>query len=115
MIGLSSNMTKLNASGERLGHRAPAVPFGWWLSLAAAIASAACFVVGLRMVGSAVAPALVTAAAISKAPAKGEEGAGDKKAQGVSGESLASPPDAAAPQSPHQPPSTETEPKPGSR
>jgi hypothetical protein len=102
----------------RAPHRAPAVPFGWWLSLAAAIASAACFVVGLRMVGGAVAPALVTAATISKAPAKGEQGLEDKKAQGPnqkkgdSGQPLASPPDAAAPQAPQQPPSTETTPKP---
>jgi len=54
--------------------RAPAGPIGWWLALIAAVLSAACFVAGLRMVGTAIAPTLVTAAKISQAPMKGERG-----------------------------------------
>ena len=62
----------------RAPQRAPAIPFGWWLALVAAIASAACFVVGLRMVGRAVAPALVTAATHSKALAN-KQGSAEKE------------------------------------
>ena len=42
----------------RAPEREPAIPFGRWLAVLAAIASAVCFVVGLRMVGVAVAPKL---------------------------------------------------------
>ena len=35
----------------RAPERAPSMPFGWWLAILAALASAVCFVVGLRMVG----------------------------------------------------------------
>ena len=42
--------------------RAPLIPVGWWLAVLAAVASAVCFLAGLRMVGTAVAPALVSAA-----------------------------------------------------
>ena len=76
--------------------RAPSRPYGWWLAMAAAIASAACFVVGLRMVGMAVAPALVSSANVSKAPVqiergpKGEDGKpgpkGEKGETGAKGE-----------------------------
>jgi Collagen triple helix repeat (20 copies) len=54
--------------------RAPSRPIGWWLAMLAAIASAVCFVAGLRMVGTAVAPALVSAAKVSHAPVRGEQG-----------------------------------------
>jgi len=36
--------------------RAPLRPIGWWLAVLAAIASAVCFLAGLRMVGTAVVP-----------------------------------------------------------
>ncbi len=54
--------------------RAPAAPIGWWLALIAAVLSAVCFVAGLRMVGTAIAPTLVTAAKVSQTPVKGEQG-----------------------------------------
>jgi collagen triple helix repeat protein len=54
--------------------RAPLRPIGWWLAVLAAIASAVCFVGGLRMVGTAVAPALVSAAKVSHAPVRGGQG-----------------------------------------
>ena len=54
---------------------APSIPFGRWLAVLAAIASAVCFVVGLRMVGVAVAPKLVSSATISQqTPVRGEQG-----------------------------------------
>jgi hypothetical protein len=53
--------------------RAASLPVGWWLAVLAAIASTVCFVAGLRMVGTAVAPALVSAAKVSHTPAKGEQ------------------------------------------
>ncbi len=53
--------------------RLPSPPIGWWLAMLAAIASAACFVVALRMVGVAVAPALETSAKLAKVPAKPEK------------------------------------------
>ena len=56
----------------RAPERAPSMPFGWWLAILAALASAVCFVVGLRMVGVAVAPKLASAATISQTPVKGE-------------------------------------------
>ena len=74
----------------RAPHRAPAIPFGWWLALLAAIASAICFVVGLRMVGGAVAPSIATKATISQTSVKGERGPqgtkGDKGDTGPKGE-----------------------------
>jgi hypothetical protein len=54
--------------------RAPSRPIGWWLAVLAAMASTVCFVAGLRMVGTAVAPALVSAAKVSHAPVRGEQG-----------------------------------------
>jgi hypothetical protein len=60
--------------------RASLRPVGWWLALLAAVASAACFVAGLRMVGTAVAPALVSSAKIAKSPVRGQTGP-----QGVQG------------------------------
>ena len=70
--------------------RVPAVPIGWWLALIAAVLSAVCFVAGLRMVGTAIAPTLVTAAKVSQMPAKGERGPrglpGPAGAQGPKGE-----------------------------
>jgi Collagen triple helix repeat (20 copies) len=72
----------------RTPERAPAIPYGWWLAILAAIASAVCFVVGLRMVGVAVAPKLVSSATIS--PVKGEQGPqgpkGEKGEPGSKGE-----------------------------
>ena len=70
--------------------RAPAAPIGWWLALIAAVLSAVCFVAGLRMVGTAIAPTLVTAAKVSQTPVKGEQGPqglpGPAGAQGPKGE-----------------------------
>ena len=54
--------------------RAALMPFGWWLSILAAVVSAVCFVAGLRMVGTAVAPALERAAKVSQKPIQGERG-----------------------------------------
>jgi len=53
--------------------RGPSRPI-WLLAVLAAIASAVCFVGGLRMVGTAVAPALVSAAKVSHAPVRGNQG-----------------------------------------
>ena len=58
----------------RAPERAPSIPFGWWLAVLAAIASTVCFVAGLRMVGTAVAPTLVKSATVSQAPVRGEQG-----------------------------------------
>jgi hypothetical protein len=69
----------------RAPERAPSIPFGWWLAILAAIASAVCFVVGM-----AVAPKLVTSATISQTPVKGEQGPqgpkGEKGEPGSKGE-----------------------------
>jgi hypothetical protein len=54
--------------------RAPLRPVGWWLALLAAVASTACFVAGLRMVGRAVAPTLVSSATLTKSSLRGEAG-----------------------------------------
>lgn len=54
--------------------RAPLRPVGWWLALLAAVASAVCFVAGLRMVGTAVVPTLVSSAKLAKTPLPGEAG-----------------------------------------
>ena len=71
--------------------RAPLRPVGWWLALLAAVASAVCFVAGLRMVGRAVSPTLVSAATVSKsAVVPGPTGAqgpkGEKGEPGAKGE-----------------------------
>ena len=59
----------------RAPERAPSIPFGRWFAVLAAIASAVCFVVGLRMVGVAVAPKLVSSATISQqTPVRGGQG-----------------------------------------
>jgi hypothetical protein len=74
----------------RAPERAPSIPFGWWLAVLAAIASTVCFVAGLRMVGTAVAPTLVKSATVSQAPVRGEQGPqglpGQAGAQGPKGE-----------------------------
>src|SRR5215210_380236 len=54
----------------------PARPIGWWLSILAAVASTACFFVGLRMVGTAIAPALVSSAPWAQHPAFESESQG---------------------------------------
>jgi hypothetical protein len=54
--------------------RAPLRPVGWWLALLAAVASTVCFVAGLRMVGRAVAPTLVSSATLTKSSLQGEAG-----------------------------------------
>lgn len=54
--------------------RAPLRPVGWWLALLAAVASTVCFVAGLRMVGRAVAPTLVSSATLTKSSLRGEAG-----------------------------------------
>jgi hypothetical protein len=60
----------------------PSLPIGWCLAVLAAAVSAVCFVGGLRMVGTAVAPSLVLSlATISQKPVKGEQGP-----QGLKGE-----------------------------
>ena len=70
--------------------RLPSRPIGWWLAMLAAIASAACFVVALRMVGVAVAPALETSAKVAKVQAKPERGLqgapGQRGPQGAKGD-----------------------------
>ena len=58
----------------RAPDRAPSIPFGWWLGLLAAVVSTVCFVAGLRMVGTAIAPSLASTAKISQTPMKGEQG-----------------------------------------
>lgn len=74
----------------RAPERAPSIPFGWWLAVLAAIASTVCFVAGLRMVGTAVAPTLAKSATVSQAPVRGEQGPkglpGQAGAQGPKGE-----------------------------
>jgi hypothetical protein len=60
--------------------RMPSWPFGGWLAMLAAVASTVCFVVGLRMVGVAVAPALENSAKLAKISARPEPGP-----QGVAG------------------------------
>jgi Collagen triple helix repeat (20 copies) len=72
----------------RAPERAPATPFGWWLAMIAAVASAVCFVGGLRMVGTAVAPRLVTIAKTPPVrPERGPQGLpGPPGAQGPMGE-----------------------------
>jgi hypothetical protein len=54
--------------------RVPSRPVGRWLAMLTAVASAAYFLIGLSMVGTAVAPALVSAATSAKAPLKVEPG-----------------------------------------
>lgn len=67
--------------------RAPSIPFGWWLAVLAAVVSAVCFVAGLRMVATAIAPSLVSAAKISQTAVKREQGPqGIPGAQGPKGE-----------------------------
>ena len=61
--------------------RMPSRPIGWWLAMLAAVASAVCFVVGLRMVGVAVAPALKNSAKLPMVSARPEPGP-----QGVPGQ-----------------------------
>ena len=61
--------------------RVLSLPMGWWLAVLAAVVSAVCFVAGLRMVGTAVAPSLVSSSAVSQKPVKGEQGP-----QGLKGE-----------------------------
>jgi Collagen triple helix repeat (20 copies) len=74
----------------RAPERAPSIPFGWWLAILAAIASTVCFVVGLRMVGAAVAPKLASSATISQTPLTAEQGPrgpqGEKGEPGPKGE-----------------------------
>jgi Collagen triple helix repeat (20 copies) len=71
----------------RTPERAPLIPFVRWLAVLAAIASTVCFVAGLRMVGRAVAPTLVSSATVSQAPVRGEQGPqGPPGAQGPKGE-----------------------------
>ena len=70
--------------------RLPSRPIGWWLAMLAAVASTVCFVVGLRMVGVAVAPALENSAKLAKVPVKPEPGpegvAGQPGPQGPKGD-----------------------------
>lgn len=61
--------------------RIPSRPIGWWLAMLAAVASTVCFVVGLRMVGVAVAPALENSAKLAKISVRPEPGP-----QGVAGQ-----------------------------
>jgi hypothetical protein len=60
--------------------RMPSRPIGWWLAMLAAVASTVCFVVGLRMVGVAVAPTLENSAKLAKVSVRPEPGP-----QGVAG------------------------------
>lgn len=73
--------------------RAPLRLVGWWLALLAAVASVVCFVAGLRMVGTAIAPMLVSSAKLAKTPLRGEAGPqgvpgpkGDKGEKGEKGD-----------------------------
>ena len=109
----------------------PSRPIGLWLAVLAAAASTACFLVGLNMVGTAVAPALVSSATSTKAPLKiesgpqglpgpagpqgpkGEKGEpGEKGAKGDAGEkgerAEAGPAGVAGPPGPAGPPSSAT-------
>jgi Collagen triple helix repeat (20 copies) len=52
--------------------RGPLRPVGWWLSILAAVASTACFLVGLNMVGTAMAPALVSSTTLAKSLLRGQ-------------------------------------------
>jgi collagen triple helix repeat protein len=54
--------------------RAPLWPVGWWLAVLAAVASTACFLVGLNMVGRAVAPTLASSTTLAKSPLRVEPG-----------------------------------------
>ena len=65
----------------RAPERVLPLPMGRWLAVLAAVVSAVCFVAGLRMVGTAVAPSLVSSSAVSQKPVKGEQGP-----QGLKGE-----------------------------
>jgi collagen triple helix repeat protein len=60
----------------------------WWLSVIAAIGGAVCFIVGLSMVGTAVAPELANKAVLAKSPPQpGPPGQkGDKGEPGLKGE-----------------------------
>jgi Collagen triple helix repeat (20 copies) len=62
----------------------------WWLSVLAAIGGAVCFIVGLSMAGTAVAPDLENKAALAKSPPKPQPGppgpAGPKGEKGDKGE-----------------------------
>jgi hypothetical protein len=91
--------------------RMPSRPIGWWLAMVAAVASTACFVVGLRMVGTAVAPALENSAKLAKISVrppgeKGEKGGerserGEADPQGPAGPSSpAATPESPAPTNP---------------
>jgi hypothetical protein len=77
----------------------------WWLSLLAAIGGAACFLIGLNMTGTAVAPELAKRASFVNVPAKPEQGPpgpagpkGDKGEAGPKGEQ--GPPGPAGPPGP---------------
>ena len=106
--------------------RAPLRPAGWWLAVLAAVASTACFLVGLNMVGRAVAPTLASSTTLAKSsltaepgsqgpsgPAgpqgpKGDKGEqGEKGARGDQGETgEAGPPGVAGPPGPPGPPNS---------
>jgi hypothetical protein len=59
----------------------------WWLATVAVIASAACFLIGLNMAGTAVKPALTNITTLQKSAAKPVEGPrGPAGAQGEKGE-----------------------------
>ena len=74
----------------RAPDRAPSIPIGWWLAVLASVVSAVCFVGGLQMVGTAVAPMLATSATVSQKPAKDEKGPqgqrGERGEPGLKGE-----------------------------
>ena len=65
----------------RAPERVLPLQMGRWLAVLAAVVSAVCFVAGLRMVGTAVAPSLVSSSAVSQKSVKGEQGP-----QGLKGE-----------------------------
>jgi hypothetical protein len=115
--------------------RASLRPLGWWLAVLAAVASTACFLVGLSMVGTAVAPALESSATSAKFPLREEPGPqglpgpagpqgqkgdkgdpGEKGAKGDPGENgergEAGPPGDAGPPGPSGPPGPANSPQP---
>ena len=69
----------------RTPHRAPSIPIGRWLAVLASVVSAVCFVGGLQMVGTAVAPTLVKSA-VSQKLATTSQALKDRSEPGPKGE-----------------------------
>ena len=70
----------------RAPDRAPSIAIGRWLAVLAALVSAVCFVGGLRMVGTAVAPTLLKSALSQKLPKTSQALKSDRSEPGPKGE-----------------------------